>query len=405
MSMPTALGSNDLITPAGDPLDGLPFRALRRLGSSTTGEVYLAEHRQLGKLCAVKILPLHLVGDEVLAERFMLAARALGHLRSPHIVSVSGAGTTTDGRPFIVMELMEGRTVAEELKARGSLPLHEALDYVCQLLQGLAAAHASGIVHRDVRPANLFLCDGPDGARTLKVVDFGLTRIVPDAPEGAPEPLTVPTTSSAVLGAPAYVSPEGARGLRVDHRADLYASALVLYCMVAGRGPFDHLRSAALVLSAHVAETPSPLSDFAKAPVPPELDSLLLKALRKDPSERFQSAHAFREALEQVQARLAGSVRGMTSNTLDVSSFSVPVRGATEYPARAEVLAIAKTAQSGRQASDRPPDARPSSTHRSDATKHRHPEFLIGLRESALIFFGTAALAAIAAAALVGGVR
>lgn len=302
--MSAALDSSDRIAPADDPLIGLPYCALRRLGAGGMGEVFLAEHRELGKLCVVKILHPRFAGDERLADRVRLEARALGRIRNPHIVSVSGAGVTSDGRPFIVMEYLEGRTVEGELRQRGAFSLPEALTYTCDLLQALEAAHACGIVHRDIKPGNLFLCEAPDGTRTLKVVDFGLSRVMPDAPLGAPLPLPVPTDAGIVIGTPRFVSPEGAQAQPVDHRADLYGAALVLYVMLAGRGPFDHIRSERMVISAHAHDKPQPPSQFAKQPVPPNLDRVVLYGLRKNPADRFQSAASFRERLQQIQREL-----------------------------------------------------------------------------------------------------
>jgi eukaryotic-like serine/threonine-protein kinase len=355
--MSAALGSDSSIASAGDPLVGLPYRTVQLLGAGGMGEVFLAEHRELGKLCVVKILHARFANDERLADRVRLEARALGRIRSPFIVSVSGAGITADRRPFIVMEYLEGHTVAEEIAQRGHLPLPEALKYACELLQALEVAHAAGIVHRDIKPGNLFLCDAPDGSRTLKVVDFGLTRIMPDAPAGAPQPLAVPTDTGIVVGTPRYVSPEGARAQPVDHRADLYGAALMLYLMVAGRGPFDHIRSEPMVLSAHASERPQPPSHFAKQAIPPELDRVLLYTLRKDPAARFQTAAAFREQLEQIKEQLEPS----ETADYDAAWFADPPRSPHDSAPRIEPLAIEQASLPAENANDGVPVAIPNS--------------------------------------------
>jgi serine/threonine-protein kinase len=138
----------------------------------------------------------------------------------------------------------------------------------------------------------------------LKVLDFGVACTMPEALLLGPNPLAVPTGAGMVVGTPRYVSPEGALARRVDHRADLYSAALVLYFALAGRGPFDHIQSPLLLLSAHVAEEPEPPSRFSQAVIPPELDRAVLRALRKVPAERFQSADELREELERIMSQL-----------------------------------------------------------------------------------------------------
>jgi eukaryotic-like serine/threonine-protein kinase len=298
---------SDSISPSDDPLAGQPYRALRLLGAGGMGEVFLAEHRRFATPCVVKIQHARLGRDPVVADRIRLEAESLARLNHANIVSILGSGQTLDERPYIVMEYLRGQTMADEFAARGQLPPLEALSYICQLLRGLAAAHAIGIVHRDIKPDNLFLCDGPRGNRLLKVLDFGVACIAPEARALAPNPLAVPTATGTVVGALRYVSPEGALARRVDHRADLYSAALVLYFAIAGRGPFDHIQSALLLLSAHAAEEPEPPSHFAKGHIPPELDQAILRALRKAPAERFQTADELREELERIMDLLRAS--------------------------------------------------------------------------------------------------
>jgi len=302
MLSPTS--GSDSISASDDPLAGQPYRALRLLGSGGMGEVFLAEHREFATPCVVKIQHARLGSDPSVADRIRLEAESLARLNHANIVSILGSGQTLDERPYIVMEYLRGQTMADEFAARGQLPALEALSYICQLLRGLSAAHAIGIVHRDIKPDNLFLCDGPRGNRLLKVLDFGVAYTTPDARAFGLNPLAAPTATGTVVGALRYVSPEGALARRVDHRADLYSAALVLYFAIAGRGPFDHIHSALLLLSAHAAEEPDPPSRFARAHIPERLDRAILRALRKSPSERFQSADEFREELETIAAEL-----------------------------------------------------------------------------------------------------
>jgi serine/threonine-protein kinase len=188
------------------------------------------------------------------------------------------------------------------------------VQFSCQLLAALAAAHEIGIVHRDVKPENLFLCSLKDGSRVLKVLDFGIARVLPNAP-AAPLPLMVPTDAGVLLGTPRYASPEAAVGCRVDTRADLYGAALVLYIMLAGRGPFDHHSGAASLLAARVRDDAAPPSKFAREPVPYPLDQAVLRGLKKDPRERFQTAEEFKTGLEAAVALLRKPI-GWVETTL-----------------------------------------------------------------------------------------
>ncbi|MEI9949944.1 MAG: serine/threonine-protein kinase [Pseudomonadota bacterium] len=333
MLSPTGVSDSNSL--ADDPLAGQPYRAIRLLGAGGMGEVFLAEHRTLATLCVVKIQHTRLARDPSIADRIRLEAESLSRLNHANIVAIIGSGETLDERPFIVMEYLRGQTMADELAARGQLPMLEALSYTCQLLRGLAAAHAVGIVHRDIKPDNLFLCDGPRSSRVLKLLDFGVACTMPDALALGANPLAVPTATGTVVGALRYVSPEGALAQRVDHRADLYSAALVLYFALAGRGPFDHIQNALLLLSAHVAEQPEPPSRFSKAAIPAELDRAVLRALRKAPADRFQSAHELREELERIM------------NELRRSPHASQVRSSPEASQRGAELADPGTASIG----------------------------------------------------------
>jgi serine/threonine protein kinase len=272
-----------------------------RLGSGGMGEVYVVEHRELGKRFVAKILHERFGDDPRLIDRMRVEAQALGCLNHRNIVTVTGFETTEEGRPFIVMEQLRGRTLASELLARRSLPIDEALGYVSQTLSALAAAHELGLIHRDIKPENLFLHEAPAGPRIVKVLDFGVARVLPGISADSPPPLTNPTETGMIVGTPRFLSPEGAMGRRVDERADIYAVGLLLYEMLAGRGPFDHLGNDALVLTAHASDEPEPPSRFAEQPIPEELDRLILKALSKQPERRFSSAFEFERALSAVR--------------------------------------------------------------------------------------------------------
>ncbi|HKO51972.1 MAG TPA: serine/threonine-protein kinase [Polyangiaceae bacterium] len=283
-----------------DVFAGTQYRLVRPLGRGGMGEVFLVVHERTGRELVAKLLHKALVGDAQTLERVRLEAHALARLHHENVVQVVDRLQARDGRPVLVMEHLSGRTLKDELAARGSLSLVEAVDLAHQALAGLSAAHALGIVHRDIKPENLFLSQGADGLITLKVLDFGLARVMPGASEG-PRPLSVPTETGAVLGTPRYLSPEAALGKRVDHRSDLYSLALVLYEMVVGHGPFEHLKHD--FLTAHSLEDPAPPSHFAKL-IPAEMDAAVLQGLTKSTEERYQTAEAFQLKLQDLWALL-----------------------------------------------------------------------------------------------------
>lgn len=292
-------------SPLRDPFEETSYRALRRLGGGKTGDVYAVEHTGLGREFAAKLLHAHLKSDPQAVDRLRLEAQALGRLSHPNVVSVQTYGETRDGRPFLVMELLRGHTLRRELERRGALPVGLAVNHATAVLSALEAVHGLGVIHRDVGLESVFLAEGRDGSVQVKLIEFGIVRVLPNAPPSAPSPIAVPTESGQVLGTPRFLSPEGARGQKTDEAADIYGAALVLYSMLAGRGPFDHAGGGRAVLEAHAAEIPEPPSRYALEPVPAELDALVLHALQKDPHARPQSAREFREQLDRLSALLA----------------------------------------------------------------------------------------------------
>ena len=281
-----------------DVFAGTPYRVVQRLGQGGMAEVFLVMHEELGRQLVAKLLHRRLAGDAQLLDRVRVEAQSLARLEQANIVQVTDYRVTQNGTPFLVMEHLLGRTLRDELRTRGSLSLFDALDLVHQALAGLIAVHALGIVHRDLKPENLFLSEEPDGTLTLKVLDFGIARVIPGVSAQGPQPLAVPTQTGTVMGTPRYLSPEAAVGRRADHRADLYSLSLVFYEMVAGCGPFEHRKHD--FLSAHSAEEPAPPSQYAKRPLPAELDAAILRGLAKNPDDRYQTATEFQLEVERL---------------------------------------------------------------------------------------------------------
>ncbi|MGK3999708.1 serine/threonine-protein kinase [Sorangium sp. So ce1024] len=289
-------------------LYGTPYRPVRRLGRGGMGEVIEAAHVGLDKAVVVKLLHRDLNREPRLVERMRVEAQSLARLAHPNLVMVTDFGRTAEGRTFLVMERLHGRTMREELAARGALPALEALDLVMQALAGLGAAHGAGIVHRDVKLENLFVCDADaQGRRVVKVLDFGIAKVVAPGGDGrAPAPSLYQTEEGVLVGTPRYLSPEQACGMAVDARTDVYAAGVVLYTLIAGRGPFEHVRPIHELLRAHASEIPAPPSCHAPRPVPPELDRAVMRALEKRPELRFPDAATFAAELSRIAAALGG---------------------------------------------------------------------------------------------------
>lgn len=256
------------------------------------GHVWVARHEALGIDVAVKLLAREAAPSDRVRKRFEREASLLARVRSPHVVSVLDAGSHDTLGPYVVMELLEGHDLARELEVRGPIPLGEVVDLVTQAAEGLAKAHESGLVHRDVKLENLVLAK--DGARTvLKVVDFGVAL---DEDEG--ERLT---GLGVAIGTRSTMSPEQASGGAVDARSDLYSLALVFFRLLTGEPAISRASLDALGLAAYRAERPRP-SELVPG-VPPEVDAWFARATSFSPAERFLDAHAFVRALAIAAGR------------------------------------------------------------------------------------------------------
>jgi eukaryotic-like serine/threonine-protein kinase len=261
------------------------YRIVAPLGVGAMGEVYRAHDEKLDRDVALKVLPAGLIADDEARSRFRKEARALSRLSHPHVAMLLDFDSA-DGVDFLAMELVPGRTLAEELAHGGPLPAKDAVRLGAQLARGLKAAHDQGVVHRDLKPSNLALT----GDGLLKVLDFGVARLVTrDADAGAGD--TTTTTHSdrgGVVGSPPYMSPEQVLGKEVDARTDLYSAGALLYEIVTGRRPFGALRGGELkdAILHRVPERPGAI----RSAVPPGLESVILKALEKDPALRHQTA-------------------------------------------------------------------------------------------------------------------
>jgi eukaryotic-like serine/threonine-protein kinase len=267
------------------------------LGAGGMGEVYRAHDSRLGRDVAIKLLPPEVADDPERRRRFESEARAAAALNHPNILVVHDVGREHD-TSYLVTELLEGRTLRAVIEG-GAVPLARGLDYAVQIAEGLAAAHARGMVHRDLKPENLFVTT--DGR--VKILDFGLAKTV--TVEAAPASLAHVTAPHVVLGTPGYMAPEQVRGEAVDPRADIFALGCVLYELVAGQPAFRGATTLE-VLSAILRDTPEPPAALRGIrDGPSELERVILRCLAKTPDRRYASAAELRESLAACQAELS----------------------------------------------------------------------------------------------------
>lgn len=275
------------------PLVGLTlgsYRVERLIGRGGMGEVYLGVQPEIGARVAIKLLSADAATSPGLVERFFAEARAVNLIRHESIVNVLDMARTPDGRPYLVMEYLDGRSLAEVLSAHGGrLPLGELCRITIEVLGALTAAHALGITHRDLKPENIFVTHGG----RAKVLDFGIAKLHPDLGSSGPG-----TQSQALLGTPHYMSPEQARGRAADGRADLYSMGVILFEGATGQRPF-HADSLYDLLE-HQVRTPPPPPRSLCPDLPVALERIILRALEKEPAQRFQSASELAQALAAV---------------------------------------------------------------------------------------------------------
>jgi serine/threonine protein kinase len=313
----------------GDRIGSYHITAL--IGEGGMGMVYAAEHTRIRSLrVAIKCLKRFYAEDETALARFFNEARATMAIRHSNIVEVADVGRLADGRPYLVMELLEGETLARRL-TRGRISVPEAIDLARQVTSALAAAHAQGVVHRDLKPENLFLVARPPGeVQRVKILDFGVAKLRNDVPEAS-----LQTRTGSIIGTPAYMSPEQCRGIsrQTDGRADIYSLGVILYEMLAGRPPFVG-EGGGDVMIMHVRDQPPPLSSVVTG-VPGWLEAIIQRALAKSPADRFQRA-------EELEAALTGQYA------------AGPAPSAPESPAPGATLSASTTAREQRQVGQPP---------------------------------------------------
>ncbi len=270
------------------------YEVVSRIGTGGMGAIFEAKHPVIGKRVAVKVLHPAFASDPKVIERFINEARVVNAIGHPAVVDIFSFGQTPDGLHYFVMEFLKGRSVADLVKAEGALPMGVALGLIVQLLEVLDHAHAAGVVHRDLKPQNLFVEQGPSGLR-LRVLDFGIAKSL------TPE-LRQQLTGSAMLGTPGYMAPEQINSEPVTPRTDLFATGAVLFELLTGRPIFKGNNIGQLLIKALQEDAPRVSS--VKPDVPAELDAMVARLLSRDPSRRPASAKDALDEVRAVQAKL-----------------------------------------------------------------------------------------------------
>lgn len=290
----TATAEDVLRVAAGDVVAG-KYRVERVLGQGAMGIVVAARHEELGQKVAIKLLHPDVGGSDDGLERFLREARAAAKLESDHVARVFDVGKFGEKNAYMVMEHLEGSDLEKYLDNHGALPIDEAVDYVLEALEALAHAHAHGMVHRDVKPSNLFLVERVDGTRRVKILDFGISKTEAGFGVSSPGSSTL-TSPHAVLGSPAYMAPEQIRSSKnVDQRADIWSVGVMLYELVTGKSPFVG-ESIGDTLARVLASRPEPITQLRRD-VPPLLVEAISRCLELDEAKRFQDVSELADAL------------------------------------------------------------------------------------------------------------
>ena len=324
--------------PLVDPLVGHTldekYRLEERLGIGGMGTVYRARHLLIDRAVAVKVLNQRFVEDEAARTRFRREARAAGRLQHTNAVTVTDFGESHDGYVYLVMELLEGRTLRDVLAKEAPLDAARAVSLMMQISAAVAAAHEAGIIHRDLKPANIFIVQRAEVPAVVKVLDFGIAKLAAEAFEDE-DPLTL-TQVGAMIGTPRYMSPEQCDGAELTPAADVYSLGVILYEMLTGTVPFSGSTPLSIAMK-HTSETPRNPRDFVST-IPPALEQMVLHTLEKRPQDRPANAAEFRKELLATAERL-----GLENAALTSSPNMAALRDVgTESPSGRLVIDIAR---------------------------------------------------------------
>ena len=282
------------------------YRLVEHIGQGGMGNVFIAEHIKLGRRVALKMLRSEFSNNTEAVRRFFAEARAVNRINHENIIEISDFIENTRGRSYYIMELLAGQDLRRLKESEGALPIGRVLGIAIQVCRGLGAAHTAGIVHRDLKPDNIFLTERGGRRDFVKLLDFGVAKLIDDATDDVAKYNTI---AGVVVGTPEYMAPEQASGDPADHRSDIYAVGVILFEMVTGQRPFD-APSAREIMVQHVMvppPRPSKLLRFGAA-VPAPLEELILDCLKKRPEDRPQSMLEVEQRLDSIARRLSVTV-------------------------------------------------------------------------------------------------
>jgi serine/threonine protein kinase len=309
--------------PAGDPLIGTViserYRIIRKLGEGGMGAVYLAEHVFIEKKVALKVLAPELARRHDLSARFLQEAKSASRIGQENVIDISDFGQSPDGHVYIAMEYLNGADLGAAMRDGGAMAWPRAKDVLLQIGKALKAAHAQGIVHRDLKPENIFLIEREGRADFVKLLDFGIAKVM-----GLGEETPRLTRTGMIFGTPEYMAPEQAEGKDVDHRVDIYALGCVMYQLLTGQTPFT-ADSFMAILTKHILE--EAVIPSARRPdlgIAPEMDAVVMKALEKDKAKRWQSMTEFTDAIAAIQGPPAAAKSGPRSETKELGGNAAP---------------------------------------------------------------------------------
>jgi serine/threonine protein kinase len=325
----TGLGFGDIVRPDVIGTNIGSYRILAKLGEGGMGAVYAAEHTLLGRRAAIKVLLPELSRRAEVVERFFNEARASTAIGDLGVVQIFDFGHHVDGSAFIVMELLEGESLDARLRRVGVLPVRDALRIVRQMAQTLATVHARGVIHRDLKPDNVFLVIDPEaeGGERSKILDFGIAKLTEATGIGSQ------TRTGSLMGTPLYMSPEQCRGAgAIDRRSDVYALGCVLFHLLCGRPPFEG-EGAGDILVKHITQ-PAPAPSSVRPGLHAAVDALVLRCLAKSPDERFATMNEVVAAVAGVQVQLTGGA----ATPHDLTTAAVDWRRLTPPPPTATTL-------------------------------------------------------------------